>query len=599
MRRIGRAVTSISVLLWASSGAAQTPDDLPKLIEPLVRHQLETRDIAGAVVAVVRAGAAPYVQAFGTADVASARPMTSDTRLRLASMSKVFTTVAVMQLVDHGRLDLDRDVNAYLNFSIPAGSDGRPVTLRRILTHQEGFEDTIIGIATAAGPRQALAAYLPRRLPGRLRHADGIAYSNYAFAVAAAVVERVSGRAFEEYLEQFVFEPLQMTATTARQPVPAAWQALTSAGYDRGSQQPTTRSMAALTIHEAGSTGVVSTAHDMARFIGALLDPPAGFLSASAISAMTQPQVKSPNGFVALALYSPLAAGGNALIGHDGGSGGFHGSVGLAPDQRFGVFVLYNSSGVPGMDAPEGELLRVLSDRYAGAPVRTSTATTETVSGVYEPVRRVRSNLFALDALIGQLRIRQDDGAILVNLGFMPFGGRLLRQVGPGVFSGPGIEISFAALSTGMHAQIGAPVLTYRRVPWWYSARTLVPLIAGSLVLALVVTVRWAWRILRGRPSGAVAGRLSLILNATAILAALWLTMGGRVLAATAPPELTIVLLGIYAAAWSGGCLALLAISQVLGGRTNRRWRDATIAVVAVFMSGFSIAWHIAGTSLP
>jgi hypothetical protein len=79
MRHIGRVAPFISVLLWASSGAAQNPDNLPELIEPLVRQQLETRDIAGAVVSVVRAGAPPYVQAFGTADVAAARPMISDT----------------------------------------------------------------------------------------------------------------------------------------------------------------------------------------------------------------------------------------------------------------------------------------------------------------------------------------------------------------------------------------------------------------------------------------------------------------------------------------------------------------------------------------
>ena len=150
-----------------------------------------------------------------------------------------------------------------------------------------------------------------------------------------------------------------------------------------------------------------------------------------------------------------------------------------------------------------------------------------------------------------------------------------------------------------MHARIGVPVLAYRRVAWWYSAQTLVPLIAGSLVLTLIVTIRWAWRLLRRRPTETVAGRLSLVLTATAILATLWLTTGGRVLAATAPPELTIVLLAIHAAAWSGGCLAVLAISQVLTGRTKIAWRDATIAIVAVFMSGFSIAWHMAGTPLP
>ena len=108
--------------------------------------------------------------------------------------------------------------------------------------------------------------------------------------------------------------------------------------------------------------------------------------------------------------------------------------------------------------------------------------------------------------------------AILVNLGFMPFGGRLLRQVGPGVFSGPGIEISFAALSTGMHAQIGAPVLTYRRVPWWYSARTLVPLIAGSLT-GVALSARRAGGEVAETQTGLVRTYAFVIATAVATLA--------------------------------------------------------------------------------
>jgi CubicO group peptidase (beta-lactamase class C family) len=129
-----RVAPFIAVLSCVSAGAAQTSDHLPELVEPLLRQQLQTRDIAGAVVSIVRSGAPAYVRAFGIGDVAAARPMTTDTRLRLASISKVFTTVAVLQLVDQGRLNLDRDVNAYVSFPIPPGIDGRPVTLRRILT---------------------------------------------------------------------------------------------------------------------------------------------------------------------------------------------------------------------------------------------------------------------------------------------------------------------------------------------------------------------------------------------------------------------------------------------------------------------------------
>jgi CubicO group peptidase (beta-lactamase class C family) len=584
--------------LWAFPVSAQHADDLPPAIEPLIRQQLQTRDIAGAVIAVVNGNAPVYVQAFGYADVAAARPMTVRTRLRLASMSKVFTTIAVMQLVDKGRLDLDRDVNAYLDFRIPPAADGHATTLRGLLSHQDGFEDTVIGIASLDGARQPFRQYLPSHLPARRRSVDATAYSNYGFALAAYVVERVSDQTFEEYLERFVFAPLEMTETTAHQPLPRAWLPFTSSGYDRASSPPTTRSMAALTVHEAGSTGVVSTAQDMARFIEALLDPPPDFLSTRAMAAMRAPQVRAPNGFIGLGLYSPLATGGNPFIGHDGGSGGLHGSLALAPARRFALFAFYNSSGTPQLDTPEGELLRAFSERYAEAEKRRVEVAPGDVSGVYEPVRRVHSNLFALDALIGQLRVRHESGAVVVNLPFIPFGGRRLLEESPMIFTDGAIDISFAPSTTGMRAQLGAPVASYRRVRWWTSAQTVVPLVLVSLVVTAVSSVRWAWRRLRGRASSCVPGRLSLVLSCGAILGAVGLITAGRVVAVTTSPALTMLLSGIYAAAWSGVGLAGVALVQCLS-RTRIAWKEVVIASLAVAMSIVCIGWRIAGTSWP
>jgi CubicO group peptidase (beta-lactamase class C family) len=588
----------VVLLLWSFPVSAQPSDELSRAIAPLIRKQLQARDIAGAVIAVVNGDAPVYVQAFGNADVTTARPMTVETRLRLASMSKVFTTIAVMRLVDTGRLDLDRDINAYLNFRIPPAANGKATTLRRLLSHQDGFEDTVIGIASLDGTRQALGHYLPSHPPARRPSPDGIAYSNYGFALAAYVVERASGQTFEDYLERFVFAPLEMTGTTAHQPLPRAWLPLTSSGYDRGSSPPTTRSMAALTVHEAGSTGVVSTAQDMARFIAVLLDPPQDFLSARAVAAMRTPQVQTPNGFIGLGLYSPLATGGNAFIGHDGGSGGLHGSIALAPASRFAMFAFYNSSGRPQLDTPEGELLRALSERYAGPGKRRVGQAPGNVSGVYEPVRRVHSNLFALDALIGQLRVRQEPGAVVVNLPFIPFGGRRLLETSPGVFTDSAMEVSFAPSTTGMRAQLGAPVASYRRVRWWTSAQTVVPLMLVSLVVTAISSVRFAWRRLRGRSSSCVPGRLSLVLTCGAILGAAGLITGGRVAAVTASPTLTMLLSAIYAAAWSGVGLAGVALVQCLH-RSRIAWKDVVVAFLAVAMSIVCIVWRIAGTSLP
>jgi hypothetical protein len=391
-----------------------------------------------------------------------------------------------------------------------------------------------------------------------------------------------------------------MTHTTAVQPLPAVSLPLASSGYDRASTAPTPRSMASATIHEAGSTGIASTAEDIGLFIRALLDPPAGFLSARAIALMREPQIRNAHGFVGLGLYAPVAAGANAFVGHDGGSGGLHGTLGLIVERRLGVFVFYNSTGIPNPVTPEGELFQAISARYFADAGEQASRPAEVLTGVYEPTRRTESNLFKLGALLGQLRIDdRGDGRILLNQAFLPFGGITMHETSPGLFTARGLEVSFAASPSGVRAQIGAPVAMYRRVRWWRSAQGIVPVLLACVLLSVAVVVRSAWRVVRRRASGLTPGRLSLLLNAAAIAGALWLISAGRLLAVTAAPSLTIVLLAIYIAAWGGAGLAVASLWHTARSRhTGPAWREVVVTIVALMMSAFCIGWRIAGTSL-
>src|SRR5690606_11876138 len=117
-----------------------------------------------------------------------------ETVVRIGSLTKTFTALAVLQLVETGRLDLDRDVNEYLDFEVPSGPDRTPLTLRRLLSHQTGFEDRRGRIAAADGPRRPLNVFAPRHMPPRMRLPAGVvAYSNHNAVLAAAVLEQVSG----------------------------------------------------------------------------------------------------------------------------------------------------------------------------------------------------------------------------------------------------------------------------------------------------------------------------------------------------------------------------------------------------------------------
>src|SRR5581483_9238456 len=117
---------------------AMTADDVHAFLDGFVPMQLERENIAGAVVLVVKDGSILFAKGYGYSDVDKKTPVTVDATLfRPGSISKLFTWTAVMQLVEQGKLDLDRDINDYLDFKIPP-KFGKPITLRNLMTHTPG-----------------------------------------------------------------------------------------------------------------------------------------------------------------------------------------------------------------------------------------------------------------------------------------------------------------------------------------------------------------------------------------------------------------------------------------------------------------------------
>ena len=125
----------------SGTGHEMTAADLEAFLDGLMPAQIEREDVAGAVVAVVKDGQVLFAKGYGYSDMAKRTPVTPDATLfRIASISKLFVWTSVMQLVEQGKLDLNRDVNDYLDFKIPPAY-GKPITLRNLLTHTPGFEE--------------------------------------------------------------------------------------------------------------------------------------------------------------------------------------------------------------------------------------------------------------------------------------------------------------------------------------------------------------------------------------------------------------------------------------------------------------------------
>ena len=176
--------------------------DLEAFLDGMMPLQLAREDIAGAVISVVKDGKVLFARGYGYSDVEKKTPVSADSTLfRPGSISKLFNWTSIMQQVELGKLDLDRDVNDYLDFKIPA-TFPKPITLRDIMTHTPGFEETVqeLFVRDASGLKP-LDEYLKEHLPIRVFPPGTTpAYSNYATSLAGYILQRVSGERFEDYI---------------------------------------------------------------------------------------------------------------------------------------------------------------------------------------------------------------------------------------------------------------------------------------------------------------------------------------------------------------------------------------------------------------
>ena len=195
-----------------------TKSDVDGWLDGLMPYALSVGDIAGAVVTVVKDGQVLTERGFGLADVKSRRPVDPErTLFRPGSVSKLFTWTAVMQQVEAGKLDLDTDINTYLDFKIPP-RDGKPITLRNLMTHTPGFGEAAQRPIrhlprSGSGPwASTWRAWTPPRIfpPGEVP-----AYSNYGAGLAGYIVERVSGEPFDDYIETPHLRPARHDAGRA------------------------------------------------------------------------------------------------------------------------------------------------------------------------------------------------------------------------------------------------------------------------------------------------------------------------------------------------------------------------------------------------
>jgi CubicO group peptidase (beta-lactamase class C family) len=330
-------------------------------IDGWMEARLGATHVAGATVSIVANGRTVFAKGYGWADVDARRHVEPDrTLFRIGSISKLFVWTSVMQLVEQGRLDLHEDVNHYLkNLRVPDAYD-RPVTLADLMTHSPGFEDRVVGLfADDTAAMRPMEEVLAEQMPARVRPpGDVTSYSNHGTALAMQIVQDVSGEPWIEYIERHILEPLGMTHTTFRQPLPEAMAADMSVGYKSGGTKAQ-----AFELVPLGAVGACSsTATDMARFMTAHLQ--LGRLGDARIlreaTAREMQSVLFRNGPTVnpfLHGFADLSRYGLHMIGHGGDTFWFHSQLTLLPEHDVAVFISMNTA-ASGPGAFVGDFLR-------------------------------------------------------------------------------------------------------------------------------------------------------------------------------------------------------------------------------------------------
>ena len=492
-----------------------TQADLSAFFDGLVPLQIERDDIAGAVVAVVHDGKVVFAKGYGYADAKSKKPVSpEDTLFRVGSISKLFTWTAIMQLEEQGKINLDADINQYLDFKVPEPLG--KITVRNLMTHTPGFEEAIKDLIVGEGSLlPSLHDYLVNHMPQQIFSPGTTgAYSNYGATLAGYIVQRVSGQDYNDYLDQHIFEPLGMKHATFRQPLPKDLAPLMSSGYQLASGGE--KKFEIVTAFPAGSGAIA--AMDITHFMIAHLHDGvyngARILEPQTVALMHSRQYAPDPRVHGMCLgFYEETRNGHRIIGHGGDTQYFHSDLHLILDADTGLFVSYNSAGRGDVE-PRGPLFQKFLDRYfpytppAEKELSTAAVDARAVSGLYIASRRPQTNMFYLVSLLGEATVAPGkDGKLLVP-DFKEISGQptQFREVAPQVWedvNDPQNRLVFDSVGDGKYQiALGYPFEILQPIAWYQSKKLIQFGLLFSVLVFVLTLLLWPVAALARRHYG-------------------------------------------------------------------------------------------------
>ncbi|MFP4448282.1 MAG: serine hydrolase [Bacteroidales bacterium] len=396
---------------------------LRSYFDGLIQAHLDNNEIAGATLSFIKDGEMIFSKGYGYADAKNdIRVQPRQTMFRIGSVSKLFVWTAIMQLYEEGKLELDVDVNSYLSdFKIPEKFD-EPVTLKDIMTHSAGFEEYILGLfAEDSSALKPMGEILKEQMPSRVYPPGKLSsYSNHATAIAACVVEEISGRPFYEYVEENILEPLEMKNTTFRQPVPENTEGKLSKGYKLEGGELKEKNFEYVPLYPVG--GASATAEDMANFMLAFLNN--GEYNGNRILDSTTMALMQEKAFRHSENVNPMRYGlmdmsynNVKILGHGGDTFWFHTLFAFMPEEETGIFVSFNSDGGGGTYSM---ILNEFMDKFYPVELEKPdyTMTEEELArfeGDYRSIRYPHSRMTKIMAIDGHTKVSvTEDGKLRV-----------------------------------------------------------------------------------------------------------------------------------------------------------------------------------------
>ena len=592
----GPTVGEAAAAPQSASGHPLTADDASAWLDGYLPYALKTGDIAAAEVAIVKDGQVVTERGYGFADVEKRIPVDPRvTMFRPGSVSKLITWTAVMQLVEQGKIDLDADINRYLDYKV-TGMGGKPITMRNLMQHTAGFEEHAKGVISASNNLPTFEEMLKAKVPVCIFPPGTTpAYSNYGASLAGYIVERVSGEPFDVYLEKHIYQPLDMTHSSFRQPLEKSLEPFMAKGYRLGSGEA--EPFEYVGPRPAGSMS--ASADDMAHFMIAHLQGGEyhgnRILSAATAELMHNSPYSGgigPLNRMELGFFE-TNINGREVIAHLGDTDWFHTSLHLFLKDNTGLYASFSS---PGKDAAvqtlRNQLFQDFADRYlpSGIPhpvtaqvdARTQAAHAALMSGAWDVSRRADSNFLAGLGFLGQTKVGVNKDGELV----LPFPGpngkpRHWVEVSPFVWQDVnGHDRAAARVVDGKPVRFSfdfiSPFEVFDRTPWYSAATWLMPLFLVAIVAMLLTALLW--------PVAAIVRRryhAPLALDAGAMRAWRW----SRIAAVA-----TLVALGI----WGIFLAMVLKDTGTLGGKLDPLLILAQLASIVAFIGGLLVMlWNL------